>query len=89
MDNNLGKIKNKIQKKEIPIGTHIHLKDNSITEMIGDVGFDFVWLDMPIWTDQNQKEMEIVQQQTGILLNPKVSIIQEDEFPRGSEIDSI
>jgi 2-keto-3-deoxy-L-rhamnonate aldolase RhmA len=46
MNNYLDKIKNKIQKKEIPIGTHIHMKDNNVSEMMGDVGFDFVWLDM-------------------------------------------
>ncbi len=46
MDNYLSKIKNKIHKKEIPIGTHIHMKDNNVSEMMGEVGFDFTWLDM-------------------------------------------
>jgi len=46
MDNYLNKIREKINKNEIPIGTHIHMRENVITEMMGDIGFDFVWLDM-------------------------------------------
>jgi len=46
MDNYLNKIKNKIKEKKVAIGTHISLKENTITEMMGDAGFDFVWIDM-------------------------------------------
>jgi hypothetical protein len=44
--------------------------------------YDFVLLDMPDWTEENQKEMEKVQQETGILLNPVISIAHEDEYPK-------
>ena len=46
MDTYMGSIKDKIKKGEPVLGTHVHLNDNVITEMIGDVGFDFIWLDM-------------------------------------------
>jgi 2-keto-3-deoxy-L-rhamnonate aldolase RhmA len=46
MDNCLEKIISKINNKEIVVGTHVHLLEHSITEMMGDVGFDFVWVDM-------------------------------------------
>lgn len=44
--------------------------------------YDFVLLDMPEWTGQNQKEMEEMQQKTGILRSPIISILHEDEFPK-------
>jgi len=44
--------------------------------------YDFVLLDMPEWTEQNQREMEKVQQETGILLSPETSIVHEDEYPK-------
>ena len=44
--------------------------------------YDFVLLDMPEWTEQNQREMEKVQQETGILLSPEISIMHEDEYPK-------
>jgi len=44
--------------------------------------YDFVLLHMPEWTEKNQKEMERIQQETGILLNPIVSIAHEDEYPK-------
>lgn len=44
--------------------------------------YDFALLDMPEWTEQNQREMEKVQQETGILLSPEISIVNEDEYPK-------
>ncbi len=44
--------------------------------------YDFVLLDMPEWTEQNQREMEKVKKETGILLNPMISIAHEDEYPK-------
>ena len=43
--------------------------------------YDFVLLDMPKWTEQNRREMEKIQQETGILLSPEISIVDEDEYP--------
>lgn len=42
--------------------------------------YDFVLLDMPEWTEQNQREMEKMQQETGILSSPDISIVHEDEY---------
>lgn len=44
--------------------------------------YDFVLLDIPEWTEQNQKEMEKMQQETRILLSPERSIVHEDEYPK-------
>lgn len=47
--------------------------------------YDFVLLDMPEWTAENQKEMKKIQQESGILLNPIISIAHEDEYPKLEE----
>ena len=39
------KIKEKIKQNQPVIGTHISLSDTSITEMLGDMGNEFVWID--------------------------------------------
>ncbi len=44
--------------------------------------YDFALLDMLEWTEENQKEMEKIQQETGILLNPLISIAHEEEYPK-------
>ncbi len=44
--------------------------------------YDFVLLDMPKWTEENQKEMKKMQQKTGILLNPIIGYTHEDEYPK-------
>jgi 2-keto-3-deoxy-L-rhamnonate aldolase RhmA len=46
MENYLYRIREKWEKKEVAIGTHMHFKEAAITEIIGDMGFDFVWIDM-------------------------------------------
>lgn len=38
-------IKEKIRKKIPVIGTHVLLADSCITEIMGDTGYDFIWLD--------------------------------------------
>jgi len=41
----LDKIKEKIKEKELVIGTILESNDNCIAELMGKVGFDFVWID--------------------------------------------
>lgn len=44
--------------------------------------YDFCLLDFPIWTKENQKNMEEIQKETGILIDPKIYSIHEDEYPK-------
>jgi len=46
------------------------------------LSYDFVLFDIPEWTEQNQKEIEKMQQKTGILQSPEISIVHEDEYPK-------
>lgn len=46
MDNYLGIIKKKIKEEKILLGTHINLRENTICEIMGKIGFDFLWIDM-------------------------------------------
>jgi 4-hydroxy-2-oxoheptanedioate aldolase len=39
-------LKEKIKKKMRICGTHVHLSDPSICEIMGNVGFDYIWIDM-------------------------------------------
>ena len=41
----MNKLKEKLSKGEVCFGTHISLKDPSITELIGNLGFDYLWID--------------------------------------------
>lgn len=43
---NLDKFKGKIDSGKICIGTIISLSDPTVSELAGDVGFDFTWIDM-------------------------------------------
>lgn len=43
--------------------------------------YDFVLLDMPNWTKQNQEEMEKAQKELGIFLTPEIKTMHEDEYP--------
>ncbi len=45
MDNNLSRVKDKILKKELVIGTHIATSDPVASEIVCTAGFDFVWID--------------------------------------------
>lgn len=42
---NLDNIRVKIKQKEPVIGTGVSLNESSITEMLADCGFDFIWVD--------------------------------------------
>ncbi|MCX6005666.1 MAG: hypothetical protein NTZ34_00165 [Chloroflexi bacterium] len=43
--------------------------------------YDFVILDLPSWTKEDQEIMEKAQKDTGILLNPEMTETQENEYP--------
>ena len=45
LNKKIGVINEKIARKEPVIGTHISLCDASVTEMLGDMGNEFVWID--------------------------------------------
>ncbi len=42
---------------------------------------DFVLMNLPTWTEENQKNMEQLQKDTGIFVNPIVRYTHEDEYP--------
>jgi|Deesub1362A_J573_1020465.scaffolds.fasta_scaffold02881_9 hypothetical protein len=44
--------------------------------------YDFCLLNIPTWTEENQAEMERIQEETGIFLNPIIKESHEDEYPR-------
>ena len=44
--NNINKFKEKIQRGELCIGTSVTFTDSAISELLGDVGYDFTWIDM-------------------------------------------
>ncbi|MBM3706792.1 MAG: hypothetical protein FJW69_00400 [Actinobacteria bacterium] len=44
--NELEKIKKKINDKELVIGTGVTFSDSSITELLGNIGFDYIWIDI-------------------------------------------
>lgn len=39
-------LKEKVKKCEKIIGTHVHLTDAAVSEMISYLGFDYIWIDM-------------------------------------------
>lgn len=42
----ISKIKEKIREKKIVVGSSVTFSDSCIAELLGDAGFDFVWIDM-------------------------------------------
>lgn len=44
--------------------------------------YDFCLLDIPKWTAENQNDMEKLQKETGIFVNPNMGYTHEDEYPR-------
>lgn len=44
--NQIDVLNEKLAKKEMIYGTHVSLSDSCITEMMGDIGFDILWIDM-------------------------------------------
>ncbi len=43
--------------------------------------YDFVLLDKPIWSDEDQKKVELLQKETGMFVNPIIGETHEDEYP--------
>ena len=44
--NNVGRFKAKIARNELCVGTSITFTDPAISELVGDAGYDFTWIDM-------------------------------------------
>ena len=44
--------------------------------------YDFCLLDMPEWTEEDQKNMEQLQKETKVFTNPVMSYHHEDEYPK-------
>lgn len=44
--------------------------------------YDFVLLNSPVWTEENQRNVEKLQKDTGIFVNPIVKQEHEDEYPQ-------
>lgn len=42
---NLSSVKEKIQKKEIALGTHIKIGNQVVTDILCNCGFDIIWVD--------------------------------------------
>lgn len=43
--------------------------------------YDYMLLDIPIWTDKDEKHFKLAQQKTGILQKPYQHTIHEEEYP--------
>lgn len=43
--------------------------------------YDFVLLEKPEWTDDDQKRVDELQKMTGMFINPMIAITSEDEYP--------
>ena len=41
----MNKLKEKLHNNEVCLGTHVSLNDPVITELMGNVGFDYLWID--------------------------------------------
>ncbi|MCL2163043.1 MAG: aldolase/citrate lyase family protein [Oscillospiraceae bacterium] len=39
-------LRKNLSNNEMLIGTHVSLSDSSVTEIFGEIGFDYVWIDM-------------------------------------------
>lgn len=45
MDSNLSRLRDKVLRKELVIGTHVATSDPVVSEILCTAGFDFVWID--------------------------------------------
>jgi 2-keto-3-deoxy-L-rhamnonate aldolase RhmA len=45
MATGLARIKEKLKNKEMVIGSHVGFREACFTELLGDVGFDLIWID--------------------------------------------
>ncbi len=50
-------------------------------EIRPECSYDFCLVDMPVWTEKNQADVEELQKKTGMLTNPIQMAIHEDEYP--------
>lgn len=46
-----------------------------------ECSYDFILMNLPTWTKDNQENMERLQRETGIFVNPIVGYAHEDEYP--------
>ncbi len=56
----MNRLKEKLLSGQTPLGTHVSLGDSVITEMLGLLGFDYVWIDTehtPLGLDGVEKHM--------------------------------
>ena len=51
--------------------------------------YDFYLMDLPVWTEENKKNMEQLQKETDIFVNPVVGYTHEDEYPKADQSDKI
>lgn len=64
----------KDNKKVIGIATEMKLRSRC--------SYDFCVLELPQWTEQDQKNMEKLQKEMGIFKNPKMRHRHDEEYPR-------
>ena len=56
----MSRLKDKLLSGQTPLGTHVSLGDSVITEMLGMLGFDYIWIDTehtPLTLDGVEKHM--------------------------------
>lgn len=41
----MGVLQEKLRRCELALGTHVSLNDSSVSELVGNVGFDYIWID--------------------------------------------
>ena len=67
-------------KKVLGIATEMKIRP--------ECSYDFVLMDLPTWTKENQENMERLQKETGIFVNPVIGYTHEDEYPIIKQPDS-
>ena len=72
----IGRGKYQENKRVIGIATEMKIRPKC--------SYDFCFLDIPNWTEKEQKEMEQLQEVTGFFKNPKEVKIHQDEYPEMS-----
>ncbi len=65
---------NKDNRKVIGIATEMKIKPSC--------SYDFCIVDIPNWGEHEQKEMEKIQKELSIFINPKIMRFHEDEYPK-------
>ncbi len=70
----IGRGKYPQNKKVLGIATEMKIRPIS--------SYAFCLLDMPTWTRENQENTERLQKETGIFVNPDITYVHEDEYPK-------